>query len=417
VLGVAGCGRVDEVSHAPDVGVDGAADAGIDLAAVCRSYWLAFCSAYHECMPSLFEYGMGNEAHCVEALNANCVSFGSRPGVRDWAGHMRCAEAATHDPQYRCTGFLSDILEGGSCDDLRGTLPVGSACEGSGQCASGECGHRSPTCGQCVPEPSKAALGESCGGDVVCVADAGCERTGDGGVACLPIAEEGEACAGKACRHIYQQCKGTCVTLSRFGEPCETYRDCLGDGFCDDVTHRCTWPSNAGLVRASPPGSSGMHACHRAPDRAAISDCSVRMQASVRHGPTASSTRRPRAARSPPVTARALPSWLGLGCAHRARRFVSNQARSPVRVRVSSDGERARLVRFLPIHRRPARRPSERTRPSRTDRGQWIARGTSLARGAHVSPTKLASARAVTGVAMPERRIEPRASNAAGRSS
>jgi hypothetical protein len=179
-------------------------------------------------------------ATCEERTVGPCIDGADEPGLGDWLGHLRCLEAFTHAPGFTCLGFYSFMLDEDIGCAIRGTLPVSSACTGYGQCASGVCSRDPATCLQCVPEPARANLGESCAGGIPCASATRCELAADGRALCMMIAAEGESCDGKACPHWYQNCKtGKCVVLGQPGDPCETFRDCVLDAWCDPATHLC----------------------------------------------------------------------------------------------------------------------------------------------------------------------------------
>lgn len=244
---------------APPVTTDASAEAAVDAPADdCARYAAASCDYGFRCgwFVRAKYPGAGS---CIVDLTQKCRESLSLPGLVDPGNHEPCASALS-------TATCGTPVT--ACAPRPGTLPNGSACTLSEQCATANCQIDGSSCGTCKPVPVEGTACRDwyeCGdatGSLYCNLDtlrctkrvglaeecvyAGC-ASGLSCVsgACVADAMQGQSCptpgtpnnpnctAGLAC------VAGTCTKYQvvGVGEECDEARQCRGDARC--ISGKC----------------------------------------------------------------------------------------------------------------------------------------------------------------------------------
>jgi len=169
-----------------------------------------------------------------------CNRLLAAPGTNNAPGALAACAAKLRD--LSCDKSVDDICECNNLDNV-GTLPSGSACADSLQCASRNCAGRSNggdlfTCGHCA---TTVPVGGDCSGmDARCAIGSSCSR---GKCVADIVANEGETCesaggglvrcaSGLRCGHMPSDAGGSyvCLRESAEGAPCGV---CASGLHCD----------------------------------------------------------------------------------------------------------------------------------------------------------------------------------------
>jgi len=231
-----------EVStDAPIDGID--ADA---IGVICRTYGRDFCSYLNGCSPTTFTSRYGADVGLCPMIYAQlCENILNAPSTAaSEATYVACLKQL--GPKgWACADAVENENAPAVCRPP-GTMPAGSACDVSEQCASGFCGYRpGSACGTCGPPPTSCVetqcptgascvggqcvfppgVGQSCGGGLNCKVGLACvtPAVAGGTPSCQPAANE----AGAPC------------SVNGSGVPsCNFYAGLA----CDGVTGKCTTP-------------------------------------------------------------------------------------------------------------------------------------------------------------------------------
>lgn len=168
----------------------------------------------------------------LAAIAAGIVSY-------DGVAARRCFDALA---KLSCDATTREVrIEPPECGAIFvGTRTANEECALDEECVSGEC--TTPTClpdmccpGVCAGALTEVALGDACGSDTVCSADAFC---GDDGV-CRSLAGVGQPCRNEAhcefglgCIGATELQAGACRALPHIGESCPYQR-------CAEIGLRC----------------------------------------------------------------------------------------------------------------------------------------------------------------------------------
>lgn len=216
----AGDGGADATSETGDPNVPADTPTAQDEA--CTENATTYCTQLERCFPFGLQLSYGDVATCVARVKPGCMQVWSAPGNGWTARRLRACVAAR--TALACDRFLLRKPEIDECA-IVGTLPDGTACRQSAQCASGYC--RIPSgldCGVCVP---KVPLGGACTSYVDCARDLMCSANG----ACrVPAGEAAECTNNVPCRLGLACIAGKCTKPQGPGQPCTP---ALGNIDCD----------------------------------------------------------------------------------------------------------------------------------------------------------------------------------------
>ena len=221
------------------------------IPASCRDLIAALCDVIATCDPVALRRDYGDVASCTARESLACGSL-SLPGS-SWTEQ----DFAQCKQQVMTSGCALDF-ERGACAGKPGTLPDGTGCEQSLQCAGGRCdikvisnadgGFNVPSCGVCLTPD--AGTGASCGTGPACPASERCIYD-NGAYRCAVPQPEGAPCTGGAGCAEGLVCKGGaadggtmfCARRSMAGAPCTFSSECdpqaglrCVSGFCGAPT-------------------------------------------------------------------------------------------------------------------------------------------------------------------------------------
>jgi len=216
----------------------------------CADLVTAVCGKYNECSPTLIKTLYGDVATCVSRLNLSCASFDQWPGTSWTAEKMEaCAQTISG---AGCENGLLGAFATDACQTTPGSLPNGSPCGDSSQCAGGRCDKSTPsdggfstqnTCGVC-----ETGTNLSCGDAGACTSPDECRWDSLNGYTCVTPVPEGASCSNSTPCVSGLNCRdGICKKPLGIGAACTTTSfdcDSLQGLSCIDMT--CQLPTFVG---------------------------------------------------------------------------------------------------------------------------------------------------------------------------
>ena len=264
VVALSSCGSCSSSSDQGAPGGDAAAGSapGVDLtpsaSKACLTYATAFCGRLDACAPFFLQASYGDVVTCAQRAAKGCMPALSAGGSQVTPSQMETCAAAIE--AQSCDEAL-DNQQPSACD-VRGALPLLSACGVGSQCASGYCRLTSGLCGICA---------EHVGATAACLVDADCSATLVCNLgACVGPSVAGAPCGPTApCMRTLTCRDAKCQTPVSVGGTCTAPTDCDGahGAFCNAKTQTCAQtqlvPTGhpCGLVGGEVVGCAGGESC------------------------------------------------------------------------------------------------------------------------------------------------------------
>jgi hypothetical protein len=216
--------------------------------AACSDLVSALCDKINECNPVEIATEYGDVTSCKTRTSLSCANFDQLPGT-SWTPD-KVEACATAFRTAQCEEGLLEGFGSDACKSEPGSLPNGSPCGDSSQCAGGHCNKIATTdgglttsgpCGVCETGPSAS----TCGDAGPCITTQRCQYDPSVGYACVTPVPQGAACgpaipcaAGLTCKD------NVCAPRSVAGGPCTGSGDCVSSTSCIDMT--CQTPTLVG---------------------------------------------------------------------------------------------------------------------------------------------------------------------------
>jgi hypothetical protein len=215
----------------------------------CANLVTAYCNKISECSPTAINDEFGDLATCVSRTGLSCAGFDQLPGT-SWTPAK--IDACTAVIATSTCQTLVDGITGDACQTGPGTLPNGSPCGDSSQCAGGRCNKvttsdggftESSFCGTCETKPPS-----TCGDAGACVSPQRCYYDSTGrNSSCVTPAAESAACGSSIPCASGLTCKNSvCVKRGGKDAACQSSSDCDSTLGLSCIASTCQTPAHVG---------------------------------------------------------------------------------------------------------------------------------------------------------------------------